>query len=243
MDSGFRRLASPLDTKRFKHFPLSDQLEGWELSEIDYLYKDTFELDNPSNNALNFVGRSIINAEAAQTLQAQFSSFKDNPDYDDLPDYIRDDLELVADLVGGIDMVAQSLSGFSEQLTTRLMNMMQPYALASSKLPVTQEQIDLIGSGPWNFQPNTGTAPNTKPISDAGSLPFFPVRAGHIQLMKLWVVDSYGQILVGQNPQKEPDPIDMLVSQSMVTKGSGNESVAQLPPRIIQPTRTETQLR
>jgi hypothetical protein len=219
--------------------PLSDQLEGWELSEIDYLYKDTFELDNPSNNALNFVGRSIINVEAAQTLQAQFSSFKDNPDYDDLPEYIRDDLELVADLVGGIDMVAQSLSGFSEQLTTRLMNMMQPYALASSKLPVTQEQIDLIGSGPWNFQPNTGTAPNTKPISDEGSLPFFPVRTGHIQLMKLWVVDSYGQILVGQNPQKEPDPIDMLVSQSMVTKGSGNESIAQLPPRIIQPTRTE----
>jgi hypothetical protein len=219
--------------------PLSEQLDGWELSEIDYLYNGTFDPNTSSDSALNFVGRSIVNAEATQTMQAQFSSFKDNPDYDDLPEYIRDDLQLVANLVGGIDMVAQSLSGFSEQLTTRLMNMMQPYALASAKLPVTQEQIDLVGSGPWNFQPDTGTAPNTKPTSNEGSLPFFPVRSGHIQLMKLWVVDSYGQILVGQNPQKEPDPIDVIVSQSMVTKGSGNESVAQLPPRIIQPTRTE----
>jgi hypothetical protein len=73
-------------------------------------------------------------------------------------------------------------------------------------------------------------------------LPDFPLRSGHFEVLKLWVVDSFGQILVGQNPQFEPDPIQVIVAQSMVTAGDNNTHVAQLPPRIIQPTRAELRL-
>ncbi|VAW74537.1 hypothetical protein MNBD_GAMMA12-225 [hydrothermal vent metagenome] len=221
--------------------PLSEQLNHWKLREIDYEFDGALQ---PELEPISFVGRSVINADGALSMQEQFSTFEDDPDYDNLPAYIRNDLQLVADTIGNIDMVTQSLSGLREQMTTRFGKMLQPYIDSSAKVPVTQAQIKQVGSGPWTFQPNTGIAPDTQPPKDStiDDLPDFSLRAGHFDIMKLWVVDSFGQILVGQNPQFEPDPIQAIVAQSMITKGKDNTHVAQLAPRIVQPTRADLRL-
>lgn len=219
---------------------LSDQLAGWTLGEVDY---DTGATLQPGLDPRTFIGRTIVGAEGALALQAQFETFKDDPDYKDLPDYIREDLQMVADTIGSIDMLTNSLAGLMAQMTTRLSQMIQLYA-GGSRVPVEQSQIDLVGSGPWTFQPATGILPGSAPPpnSTADDLPFFPLRAGHLVVNKLWVVDAFGQVLVGQDPRLEPNPIQVIVAQSMVTAGSGNEHTAQLPPRLAQTSRAELRL-
>jgi hypothetical protein len=217
--------------------PLASQLADWQLEEYDYAFTGTLD---PTLAPQDLAGRSVVGAEGAQALQAQFATFEDDPDYADLPLYIRQDLERVAALIGSVDMLTQSLTGFSKALSTRLQTMMQLVELNG----VTQEQIAAVGDGPWTFQPNVGSVESGPPTPGETdpNLPFFPVRAGHIQLIKVWVVDSFGQILVGQDPRREPAPIQMIVNTSMQTQGAGNEAVAQLPPRIVQDSRAEVRL-
>ena len=70
---------------------------------------------------------------------------------------------------------------------------------------------------------------------------FYPVRAGHFRLQRLWVVDAFGQVF---------DPIyEQGVTAASFTpiRGSGfsppglkqrtDTQMLQLPPRIIQPSR------
>jgi hypothetical protein len=220
--------------------PLSDQLVDWTLGEIDYDWSGTLD---PKLGPQSFVGRSVVGAEGALALQAQFATFKDDPDYRNLPDYIREDLQYVADTIGSIDMLTTSLTGLAGQMTTRLQTMTQLIA-GGSRVPVDQRQIDLVGTGPWTFQPATGTAPDNPPVAGGATddLPFFPLRAGHLVVNKLWVIDAFGQVLVGQDPRRQPNPIEVVVAQSLVTAGSGNEYTAQLPPRLHQAARAELRL-
>lgn len=57
---------------------------------------------------------------------------------------------------------------------------------------------------------------------------FFPIRAGHIKMHKLWVVDSFGQTQkIGLNG-------NLKVSKELANEDS---DLITLPPRIIQPSR------
>jgi len=220
--------------------PLSDQLTHWTLDEIDYDWSGTLL---PKPDPQSFVGRSVVGAEGALAMQAQFATFKDDPDYQNLPAFIREDLQYVADTIGSIDMLTNALTGLGGQLTTRLQTMMQ-LVTEGSPVRVTEEQVDLVGPGPWTFKPKTGTTPNRTPPpgSTLDDLPFFPLRAGHLVVNKLWVIDAFGQVLVGQDPQRQPEPIQVVVAQSLLTAGNGNEHTVQLPPRLQQATRAELRL-
>ncbi len=236
---------------KVKWFPNSldstTPLEDWELAELDYLWEGKNISDE---NALTFSGRSVLNPSIAQNIQLKLSTFKDDPNYDDLPDFIKDDLEYAAGRIKNLDILTQSISGFTEQLITKTL-------LASSPFENNDpEDINsLLKGANESFAPELSTTdcPCTNPNSSGSPQTYSPIRSGHFQLLNVWIVDSFGQIMFGRDlPIGSPDNTPMTTvqwSESLLTpdnseNGSGLtlEKFGQLPPRLSQAAKANLDL-
>ncbi|PPL03103.1 hypothetical protein [Parapedobacter indicus] len=210
-------------------FPTSSdetkQLTDWKLGDIDYAWQGTAIPAPP--NKLIFQGRAILNARVAKNIQGKFASFESDPNYAFLPQYMQQSLALVASRIGELDVLTQAMSGFTRQLTTQLM--------AMNRYPDDPEITALLTDTSVNYRPVTGGDSQPDP------LPFFPIRSGHFQVIDLWVVDSFGQVLRGKDPQLGPEsPIPTIYwSESIDThspeySGKDASKYGQLPPRLAQ---------
>ncbi len=196
-----------------------DALKNWELQEIDYNWRGS----SIPQTGIEIQGRTVLNAKTARNIQEKLSTFQDDPAFDGLPDFVITDLSQVAEDIGKLDLLTQSVSGFTNQLITQISNMAQ--------FP-DGKPGDLIGDANTNYIPDVGTT--TK------SPDFFPIRSGHISLIDLWVVDSFGQVLSGKDsllPAKDPIP-GIYWSESLTTSSPNytgdTENFGQLPPRLSQ---------
>lgn len=199
--------------------------KGWSLGDNDYEWSgQNVQVPAPK---LIFAGRTVLNPKIAQDIAARLALFNDDPDYSSLDVDTRNRLNDLAREIGNFDIMTQSLGGFTERLITQM--------VASNKAPEDAAVAAALGSDPITFRPifDDPKKPST--------LPFFPVRAGHLQVLDLWVVDSWGQILRGKDPTLGPDsPLDNLLrAESVTTEGTQNKKFVQLPPRISQPARVE----
>ncbi len=208
------------------------QLNNWELGEIDYEWNGSSIPSTP--NKLIFQGRTTLNAQVAQNIQGKFAAYQRNANYDNLPEYIRRDLQLIASNIGNYDMLTQSMSGFTQQLATQLISM--------SLYPQDPAINSLLGNDSGGYQPIAGSQTQTT------ALPFFPIRSGHFQVIDLWVVDSFGQILRGKDPSlgaESPIP-NIFWSESLLTSSpnyTGNTATyGQLAPRLAQPAQANLTL-
>ncbi len=206
------------------------QLAEWKLGSIDYEWTGT-SITMPSNAQI-FQGRTVLNPKIAQDVGAALAQFKNDPDYASLDIDVITALEQVAAIMGRFDVMTQSMGGFTQQLITREVapNQGDPAKAA------------LLGSAPIGFRPvlapqfaNPAQFGATAPDS-----PFFPVRAGHFQLLEVWIVDSFGQILRGQDP-RSPGPIPVIRANAVKTPGDANAGIVQVPPRIAQAARVTLQ--
>ena len=213
---------------KIKWFPSSsevvDALADWELGELDYSWKGSV-LKSPSPEIV-FEGRSVLNQKTTQNIQTKFTSFKNDPNYKNLPQNTIENLQWVANNISYMDLVTQSMAGFTLQLNT-VLNTMKNQPLDT--------HIQHLLAGNSYFDPVSGSTGN----KDAG--PFFPIRSGHFQVLDLWLVDSYGQILPGKSNLLGPEDAikniiwspDMCTDSPNYTDGdTGN--FGQLPPRIAQ---------
>ncbi|MBL6449582.1 hypothetical protein JMN32_24945 [Fulvivirga sp. 29W222] len=215
---------------KIKWFPSSsevtDALEDWQLEELDYSWQGS-TLKSPSPEIV-FQGRSVLNQKTTQNIQTKFTTFKNDPNFKNLPKNTIQNLQWVANNISYMDLVTQSMAGFTLQLNT-VLNTMKNQPLDTN--------IQNLLTGNSYYDPVSG-ATNTQ---NAG--PFFPIRSGHFQVLDLWLVDSYGQILPGKSNLLGPDdPIENIVwSPDMTTSspnynGSDASRFGQLPPRISQDT-------
>ena len=208
---------------KVRWFPTSTdpegQLKNWKLGEIDYEWEGT-QVPQPPN-PIQFLNRTVLNPKIAQDVAAQLETFHDDPEYDSLPLYIRQALDAVGKIIGRFDVVTQTLGGFTQQLCTRM--------IAPSQQPASP----LLGNTTISFRPVTGDVKSIQP------LPFFPIRSGHFQVIDLWVVDAFGQILRGKDPNLGPNsPIPNLIrAESVMTAAPANVTYVQLPPRVSQPSQ------
>ncbi|SFU19101.1 hypothetical protein SAMN04489724_0100 [Algoriphagus locisalis] len=213
---------------KIKWFPSStevaDALVDWELGELDYSWQGS-ALKSPSPEIV-FKGRAILNQKTTQNIQTKFTTFKNDTNFKNLPKNTIQNLQWVANNISYMDMVTQSMAGFNLQLNT-VLNTMKNQPLDAG----IQDQL----SGNSYFDPVTGSTS----VPDAG--PFFPIRSGHFQVLDLWLVDSYGQILPGKSNLLGPDdPIENIVwSPDLTTSspnytGSDTGKFGQLPPRLTQ---------
>jgi hypothetical protein len=192
---------------------------NWQLGANDFAWLGGAV--QPLPRPLIYQGRTVLNAKIARDVGGQFAQFTDGPDYASLPRFVRDALSQMADLLKNADLLTQSVGGFTEQLLTKVI---------APNQTVTGADQTLLGSSPIGFQPVPGTY-----TADAA---YFPFRAGHAQLLDLWVVDSYGQILRGKDPNLGPNaPVpNLILAQTVATPGDASGSFIQLPPRIAQPS-------
>jgi len=192
---------------------------NWQLGSNDYAWQGGTV--QPLPRPLIYQGRTVLNAKIARDIGGQFAQFKDGPDYAALPRFVRDALNQMSDLLKNADLLTQSLGGFTEQLVTKVI---------APNQTVTGPDQSFLGSSPIGFQPVPGTY--------TANAAYFPFRAGHAQLLDLWVVDSYGQILRGKDPSLGPNaPVpNLILAQTVTTPGDTTGSFLQLPPRIAQPS-------
>ncbi|HVG44701.1 MAG TPA: hypothetical protein VM890_08220, partial [Longimicrobium sp.] len=164
-------------------------------------------------------------------LQARFAAFQDAPG--GLPENVRRALCYVAGMVEGLDVLTQSLGGFTDQLLTR--------ATLMNRAPAEPGLLKLLEDAPVTYQPQAGDPGAAAP---AGA--FHPLRAGHLQLLDLWVVDQFGQVMRGRDPG-EPAVARPIRAASVTTPepapgSTDNRSFLQLPPRLSQRARLELRL-
>ncbi|NIG56678.1 hypothetical protein [Chitinophaga sp. Cy-1792] len=207
----------------------TDSLKDWTLGEIDYDWTGS----SLSTSGIVFYGRAVMNAKSSQVIKTKMAAFQNDPMYDGLPQYILDDLKTAADQIGQIDLLTQSMSGFTRQLITS--------QVALSYAPTDANILRLLGDSQLNFRPR---------LTDyTTSQSFFPIRSGHFQLVDLWVVDSFGQVLMTKPRLAAPlDPLpNVYFSENLTTSSpnylnSNSKTFAQLSPRVAQPVNVRLDL-
>jgi hypothetical protein len=105
----------------------------------------------------------------------------------------------------------------------------------------TLDSMDVLTGAADNFtrQMRGGYLPDGNAAPTDGSIPtpFIPLRAGFIRLLRLRLVDSYGQFLdlVGSSDTSYVNPTQLIESEPLQTPG--RPELLALPPRFTSPAR------
>ena len=195
-----------------------DALKDWTLpaEESDYRWKGA--APNLSNASI-YEGCSILNPYAVRNLQSRLSKY--NEDRHD-PDLAR-----VVARLDQMPVLGQALGGFTDALIQRDQCLqiapINPAIFAGKDESRRDGIMDLIDG-----------ANSVSPIFDPQSKsarPFLPVRAGHMKVLALSIVDAFGQTL-------DIETINVPIrAASLRTDGQNTGPLLQFPPRIAQPLR------
>jgi hypothetical protein len=139
------------------------------------------------------------------------------------------DLGVLIEQFGTWPLLTQSLSGLSSALIMREQTLQLP-PLRADDLSLDRRVHDLIG-GTMESSPLEGA-----PSMADDPARFCPIRAGHMQLRRLWVVDAFGQALkvVDTAPHVSTT---LTAAESLTGVQPTRPSWISLPPRIMQPAR------
>lgn len=195
---------------------LSRLLSQWKLGDLGYEFTGT-SIGAPTGKVQV---RTILSSFYPKGLSEQLDAFLDStPDLERLPDFQVTQLRETAQILGKLDVLTQSLTGFN-----RIMLMQ---AIQASMMPARVDPALLGGVLTWVPMPILNETPG-----------FFPVRAGHFQITKLRVVDAFGQIL---NGTIGAGPIAPIRSQSLIDGATG-QTWMEVVPRVSQPSRLDLHL-
>jgi hypothetical protein len=205
--------------------PWSPLYMAWEIrwfpsydTPADALKKWTFDAESleyawneqyqPGGTGVTLSGYNLITPKSAYVLRTQLEKyFHDTGKFPDLEKFLN--------TVSNWDFLTQNMGGLSDLLVT-----------------LTADQLN---QPPTNISNSVEDMTQQSPVPDQ-SAGFYPVRAGHIQITKLWVIDDFGQVFdpisaVGQTPAS----YHPVIGTGMVTPGNAN--LIQLPPRVTQSSR------
>jgi hypothetical protein len=197
----------------------SNQLTGWKLDDgADYTWSGGKPAANP---AVGVPGAAPMNQAAAIGLATAIDKYLADHPNDPNAQTLRD----VAAKTANLNAVAQALSGFNGTLCG---------TIETLQFPVIDPYSPTLGAGVAQRAADAnGVSPNpASPAADSGAQTFFPIRAGHVLFGELRVVDAFGQSQEVIAPNVDPD---LICSTPLTTAGA--PTLAQLAPRIAQPSR------
>jgi hypothetical protein len=227
----------------FNYFPGTPQqaaaLQPWQLPLgpgggaplDDYSYQWT--AGTPSQqNPLGLQGRTFLTPQTSDVLAARLekvlTDYAENPKAGGDLWAIRDALAYL----GQADLLSQALTGFDQVLLQH----------DPSTFPLPHD-----GSLDAFLNPSGAPAanPDSTPDPTDGTLtpsPFNPIRAGHLKLTRLWVVDAFGQVLRILDPDGGSLPITTapILDADLVT--ATDPQLAELKPRLSQFCRLDLDL-
>ena len=215
---------SPLDSNGFP--------QNWQLGDLDYEWNGTL-IPKPDHPMI-FSGRTGINPLAPRTLTSQIESFAITDEFKHLPTEIQTELIQVKEAIGNADFIAQSLHGLTDSLATRQLTQSAPI---QSRF---QGTVVLPESGPLRDLVNASQSSVPIYVGDGSTPPpFSPIRAGHLRILQLWVVDAFGMVVQAPPEGATGDQYIFLKpppSTALVTPKFENEFI-QFAPRFTQPAR------
>lgn len=227
---------------KVKWFPNSldstDPFSGWQLKELDYSWTGT---NIPGDNALTFSGRSVLNPSIAQNIQLKLSTFTNDPSYGELPQFMKDDLAYAAARIKDLDILTQSIGGFTEQLITKDVSATAPYGSNS----------DPNGVDPLLLNQNESFVPVLGTTSCPDNQTYSPIRSGHFQVIDVWIIDAFGQIMFSKTltpgktddePMKTIQWSESLTTPDNTVQGATLPEYGQLPPRLSQAAQANLDL-
>lgn len=194
----------------------ADALKQWIFDPETLEYKWDTQY-NISGSGVTISGSSLITPNSAFVMGAQLEKyFEDTGKFPDLKSFLN--------TVSNWDFLTQSMSGLNELLLS----------LTPNQLNQPPADINTLTGDMTQLSPVPDLTP--VPVTPDGSAGYFPVRAGHFQLSRLWVIDDFGQVFdpisaVGQSPAS----YHPVLGTGMITPG--NPNLVQLPPRITQGAR------
>lgn len=201
--------------------------ENWNFNGLDYDWAGLSGFDH--SKAVTLQGRSLLTSTSTRAIQDSLRGLFDLKTGDDGdPALDKAALEKLRARLEDADLLSQMLSGFHDQLIQRDRTQVYDPPGQTKKL---LGDIERLAPAPFR---NGATG-------EAGH--FYPLRAGHFRLQRLWVVDSFGQVF---DPIKErgqtPSSFTPLRGSGMVTTGIAQRQdtqMLQLPPRLVQASRLQ----
>jgi hypothetical protein len=214
---------------------IDQTLSKWTFDGSDYNWSGAVVPVN-NQNQYTLKGRSLLTPATAVTLQSQLTEFINAYTSQSLPpEYLP--LKDVVNGVGAWDVLSQTLKGLTMKLLQWDIQQFgytptnSTYAQPLEYTPANPNQMQTVGHG--------------MPVILDGT-PFYPVRAGFVQITQLWVVDDFGQVY-NLNPANDyasagvPNPMPPIpgigVTPSNYTLNLQLPPYFQLPPRVIQGSR------
>ena len=189
-------------------------LENWTFDGEEFAWSGP----NPpaQTNPFSFTSRTFLTPAPSFNLAQRIDQFL--TDFSSSTDQtLETDIAALSEFktaIGDWDVLSQSLSGFNESLAMRTETM---------QLKPDPDVVALLGN-----------TPTTAPL--IASETFYPIRAGHFILNKMWVVDSFGETYDPIHSRNEHwESFQPLLGTGLSTPGSNQ--LVQLPPRIVQPSR------
>lgn len=184
-------------------------LQGWTLNRTG----TAFEGDpGAAADPLVYGGTTLLTPGAALHFadrMRQYNLTHDNPQ-----------LRAFQTAVGSMSLLCQTLGGFTDNLLMRKGRLefrpLDPGA--GDRGPQPSAIFDWVRDIDW-----------LAPLADTA---FFPLRAGHLALEKLWVIDAFGQLL-----QLEEEDVGKLTAPVVHERLASSAGGIRLEPRLAQPAR------
>lgn len=233
---------------KVKWYPTSidaiNPFKNWTLGEIDYVTSST---DLQEDGSFLLTGRAILDPNIAKNIESRLAPLEDEK-LDDFPISMREGLRWAARQAGTFDLMTQSLSGFNNQLITKLSD---ATAFLSSGFQNGNKNKDLLNTA-INFLKNdydslisilgTTKCDNVDPNVQQ----YAPIRSGHIQIIDINVVDAFGQVMPAKYDRggNSNSPIQNVQwSESLsISLAEQKNSYGKLAPRLLQPSKINLNL-
>jgi hypothetical protein len=225
---------------RIQFIPSPRGISDWSLDEIDY-YPGSQTLPDPKDttSGVTLSGRAHLTGGAPAAIassvrlalaQAQAAGGAG---------------PLQPDLVARFNSpMSQLLIGNLVSLTANLSPAVQGAIDRSTLADIasTLENMDVLTGATDNFRTRLragipGDGKSTQPTITPGPGPFLPIRAGFMRVLRLRLVDCFGQFvdLAGSSETTVADPQQLIVSQPMQVPGRND--ILAMPPRFTSPSR------
>lgn len=224
---------------KVKEMQAKRALADWELTDDAFDY--SWKADNPVPKidqdvhkiSWTIKGRSLITSQTPKILKRQLEMIRQ----DTLNELEVKTLDTIVSLLDGFDIITQKLNGFNDFLLR--------YDTAN-QIPVSLLKTENIDVGV--LKDSQFGLPDSRfefEVFDRFA-PYYPIRSGFLLTHFVRIVDDFGIGFypVGNDRPAGSDNLLIPHDRQVIPKGRGldNEQIsatglAQLPPRILQPTR------
>jgi hypothetical protein len=189
-------------------------LEGWKLEDFHFV-RTVKDPQKAQDNAV-YSGTSLLTPSAGLNLSERLRQY--NLAHDNMQ------LQTLQTAINAMNVLCQSLGGFTDQLLMRQSHLeMRPLDPGKGDDgPQFSPIFDLVKDIDW-----------LSPMTDGK---FFPVRAGQLELEKLWVIDAFGQFL----KLEDEDRVNGL-RPVLPQRLAGSDGSLRFEPRLAQPARLSLQ--